>query len=102
MTNPTTEPMQVDEHEIDESLYSRQLYVLGKDAMTKMSKSNVLIIGLKGLGVEIAKNVILAGYSYIHNTHTSPESNQSPFMIQRPLQSATSRRNSSSTNKTLD
>ncbi|KAJ2378217.1 E1 ubiquitin-activating protein, partial [Coemansia sp. RSA 2603] len=47
--------------EIDESLYSRQLYVLGVDAMKKMSASNVLIVGLKGLGCEIAKNVILAG-----------------------------------------
>ncbi|CAI6762582.1 ANM_collapsed_G0032080.mRNA.1.CDS.1 [Saccharomyces cerevisiae] len=47
--------------EIDESLYSRQLYVLGKEAMLKMQTSNVLILGLKGLGVEIAKNVVLAG-----------------------------------------
>lgn len=47
--------------EIDESLYSRQLYVLGKEAMLKMQTSNVLIIGLKGLGIEIAKNVALAG-----------------------------------------
>ncbi|KAJ3070096.1 hypothetical protein HDU98_006858 [Podochytrium sp. JEL0797] len=46
---------------IDEGLYSRQLYVLGKHAMMAMSVSNVLIVGLKGLGVEIAKNVILAG-----------------------------------------
>ena len=47
--------------EIDESLYSRQLYVLGKEAMLKMQLSNVLIIGMKGLGIEIAKNVALAG-----------------------------------------
>jgi len=46
---------------IDESLYSRQLYVLGREAMIRMSQSNVLIIGLRGLGVEIAKNVVLAG-----------------------------------------
>ncbi|RIA93556.1 ubiquitin-activating emzyme E1 [Glomus cerebriforme] len=46
---------------IDEGLYSRQLYVLGHDAMKKMGSSNVLIVGLKGLGVEIAKNVVLAG-----------------------------------------
>ncbi|KAG0265948.1 SPS-sensor component ptr3 [Actinomortierella ambigua] len=46
---------------IDEGLYSRQLYVLGHEAMKKMSTSNVLIIGLKGLGIEIAKNVVLAG-----------------------------------------
>ncbi|KAJ2760191.1 E1 ubiquitin-activating protein, partial [Coemansia sp. BCRC 34490] len=36
-------------------------YVLGIEAMRKMSASNVLIVGLKGLGCEIAKNVILAG-----------------------------------------
>ncbi|GES96720.1 ubiquitin-activating enzyme E1 [Rhizophagus clarus] len=55
--------MEVDKAEraIDEGLYSRQLYVLGHDAMRKMGNSNVLIVGLKGLGVEIAKNVVLAG-----------------------------------------
>jgi len=47
--------------EIDEGLYSRQLYVLGHDAMRKMATSDVLISGLGGLGVEIAKNVILGG-----------------------------------------
>lgn len=53
--------MQIDSPTIDESLYSRQLYVLGKEAMLKMQNANVLVIGLKGLGVEIAKNVALAG-----------------------------------------
>ncbi|CAG8481622.1 2631_t:CDS:10 [Diversispora eburnea] len=53
---PTTE-----QHEIDEGLYSRQLYVLGHEAMRKMGSSNILIVGLKGLGVEIAKNIVLAG-----------------------------------------
>ncbi|XP_059608519.1 ubiquitin-like modifier-activating enzyme 1 [Phlebotomus argentipes] len=47
--------------DIDEGLYSRQLYVLGHDAMRRMAKSDVLISGLGGLGVEIAKNVILGG-----------------------------------------
>lgn len=46
---------------IDEALYSRQLYVLGHEAMKRMGTSNVLIVGLKGLGVEIAKNIALAG-----------------------------------------
>lgn len=58
--------MQVDEsavghNDIDESLYSRQLYVLGHEAMKRMGASHVLIVGLKGLGVEIAKNIALAG-----------------------------------------
>ncbi|XP_019352556.1 ubiquitin-like modifier-activating enzyme 7 isoform X1 [Alligator mississippiensis] len=47
--------------EIDESLYSRQLYVLGHEAMRRLASTSVLVSGMKGLGVEIAKNVILAG-----------------------------------------
>lgn len=46
---------------IDEGLYSRQLYVLGFEAMRRMLNSNVLVIGMRGLGVEVAKNVALAG-----------------------------------------
>ena len=38
---------------IDEALYSRQLYVLGHEAMKRMGSSHVLIVGMKGLGVEI-------------------------------------------------
>ena len=58
--------MQVDSsvvghNDIDESLYSRQLYVLGHEAMKRMGASHVLVVGLKGLGVEIAKNIALAG-----------------------------------------
>lgn len=53
------------EDSIDESLYSRQLYVLGREAMQRMSQSNVLIVGLQGLGLEIAKNVCLAGVKSI-------------------------------------
>ncbi|KAG5859352.1 ubiquitin-activating enzyme [Encephalitozoon hellem] len=51
--------------EIDESLYSRQLYVVGKDAMKKMMSSKVLVMGLDGLGQEIVKNICLAGVSKV-------------------------------------
>lgn len=54
-TKPAGEPS------IDEGLYSRQLYVLGHEAMKRMGLSNILISGMKGLGLEVAKNVILAG-----------------------------------------
>ena len=47
--------------QIDENLYSRQLYVIGVDAMKKLAQASVLVSGLGGLGVEIAKNIILAG-----------------------------------------
>ncbi|BDA45843.1 Ubiquitin-activating enzyme E1 1 [Coccomyxa sp. Obi] len=46
---------------IDEDLHSRQLAVYGRESMRRMAASNVLIVGALGLGVEIAKNVILAG-----------------------------------------
>ncbi len=47
------QPSQSGHHGIDEALYSRQLYVLGHEAMKRMSSSHVLIAGLRGLGVEI-------------------------------------------------
>ncbi|XP_054859377.1 ubiquitin-like modifier-activating enzyme 1 [Eublepharis macularius] len=49
------------EADIDEGLYSRQLYVLGHEAMKRMQNANILVSGLRGLGVEIAKNIILGG-----------------------------------------
>lgn len=38
---------------LDEALYNRQLYVLGYDAMQKMSQARVLVAGLGALGVEV-------------------------------------------------
>ncbi len=46
---------------VDADLYSRQLYVMGHAAMNRMVASNVLLVGLDGAGVELAKNVILMG-----------------------------------------
>lgn len=43
------------------SFWSIYRYVLGHDAMRHMGEANVLICGMKGLGVEVAKNIILAG-----------------------------------------
>ncbi|XP_023231917.1 ubiquitin-like modifier-activating enzyme 1 isoform X2 [Centruroides sculpturatus] len=56
--------------EIDDSLYSRQLYVLGHEAMRRMATSDILISGMNGLGLEISKNVILGGVKSvtIHDT----------------------------------
>jgi len=57
---------------IDEGLYSRQLYVVGHAAMARMANSSVLVVGLKGLGVEIAKNVVLAGVKSVSLYDPSP------------------------------
>ena len=35
--------------------------MLGKEAMKELKNNSILISGINGLGVEIAKNIILAG-----------------------------------------
>ncbi|XP_067159398.1 ubiquitin-like modifier-activating enzyme 7 isoform X3 [Apteryx mantelli] len=45
----------------DEGLYSRQLYVLGRGAMERLAGATVLVVGLRGLGAEVAKALVLAG-----------------------------------------
>uniref|UniRef100_A0A672S7J6 Ubiquitin-like modifier-activating enzyme 6 n=1 Tax=Sinocyclocheilus grahami TaxID=75366 RepID=A0A672S7J6_SINGR len=50
-----------DSMDIDDSLYSRQRYVLGDSAMQQMAQSAVFLSGTGALGVEIAKNIVLAG-----------------------------------------
>lgn len=62
--------MAQDNKQIDESQYSRQIFVLGKKAMQAMQNSNILISGMNGVGVEIAKDVILAGVNSVtvHDT----------------------------------
>lgn len=62
--------MASDSTEIDDSLYSRQRYVLGDLAMQQMAQSSVFLSGMCGLGVEIAKNIVLAGVKAVtlHDT----------------------------------
>ena len=51
----------VEELKIDTNLYSRQIGTFGLETMGKLVKMKCLIIGMRGLGVETAKNLILAG-----------------------------------------
>jgi len=48
-------------------------YVLGHAAMKRMALSNVLVSGMGGLGVEIAKNIVLGGVKSvtIHDQSTA-------------------------------
>lgn len=56
--------------DFDTNLYSRQLYTLGETAMRRLRCAKVLISGIGGVGVEIAKNLILGGIRHvtIHDT----------------------------------
>lgn len=52
---------QTQDVQIDTNLYSRQIGTFGMETMGKLIKLKVLIVGARGLGVETAKNLILAG-----------------------------------------
>lgn len=63
------------EQKIDESLYSRQLYTIGLDAMVNLTNSNVLIsckYSLSGSALEIAKCIVLAGLKNV-SIHTNTD-----------------------------
>ena len=47
------------------NFYSRQIGTFGLKTMKKLSKLNIIILGLRGLGIEIAKNIILSGVNKV-------------------------------------
>ena len=46
---------------IDTNLYSLQIGTIGMETMRKLTHLKIFIIHLRGLGIEIAKNIILSG-----------------------------------------
>lgn len=48
-------------NEINEELYSLQIIMLGMETMNKISKLKILVIGIRGLGIEISKDIIVSG-----------------------------------------
>ena len=46
---------------IDDNLYSRTIFTYGMETMKKLSAMKILIVGMRGLGIETAKNIILNG-----------------------------------------
>ncbi|KAJ4457334.1 putative Ubiquitin-activating enzyme E1 1 [Paratrimastix pyriformis] len=53
-------------------MMDRQVYTFGMEAMAKLSSSAILISGMSGVGVEIAKNVILSGVREVTIHDTQP------------------------------
>ncbi len=47
--------------EVDQNLYSRQLGVYGQAAMALLIQMKVVVVGLRSIGIEAAKNLVLAG-----------------------------------------
>jgi ubiquitin-like 1-activating enzyme E1 A len=57
MTSAAAEELSADEI----ALYDRQLRLWGIEAQNRMRRANILLITMKALGNEIAKNLVLAG-----------------------------------------
>lgn len=53
--------MEIEKADYDHNLYSRQEITYGAETMRKLVKLKVLVVGVTGVGVEVAKNVVLAG-----------------------------------------
>ena len=50
----------------DESLYSRQIAVYGEKANNQLARARVKILGFQGVGLELCKNLVLAGVNLIN------------------------------------
>ncbi|XP_064157391.1 SUMO-activating enzyme subunit 1 [Anguilla rostrata] len=64
--------------------YDRQIRLWGLDAQKRLRGSRVLLIGLKGLGAEVAKNLILAGVkglTLLDHEKVTEESCRAQFLI---------------------
>ena len=59
------------EIKVDDDFNSRTIFTYGMDTMKKLSIMKVLIVGMRGLGVETAKNIILSGAGEVDIYDTS-------------------------------
>ncbi|XP_051536007.1 SUMO-activating enzyme subunit 1-like isoform X2 [Myxocyprinus asiaticus] len=64
--------------------YDRQIRLWGLDAQKRLRASRVLLVGLRGLGAEVAKNLILAGVkglTFLDHQQVTEESRRTQFLI---------------------
>lgn len=64
--------------------YDRQIRLWGLEAQKRLRASRVLLVGLRGLGAEVAKNLILAGVkglTMMDHQQVSPEDTRAQFLV---------------------
>ncbi|XP_016149504.1 SUMO-activating enzyme subunit 1 isoform X1 [Sinocyclocheilus grahami] len=64
--------------------YDRQIRLWGLDAQKRLRGSRVLLVGLRGLGAEVAKNLILAGVkglTLLDHEQVTEKSRRAQFLI---------------------
>jgi len=49
------------EEDVIQDRWSRYIGAMGVEAVKKQSEAKVMLVGLKSLGLEIAKNLVLSG-----------------------------------------
>ena len=59
MTTTTNQSLSADEI----ALYDRQIRLWGAQAQARIRSAHILLVSLRALGTEIAKNLVLAGIS---------------------------------------
>lgn len=72
--------------EDEAALYDRQIRLWGLDAQRRLRASRVLLIGLRGLGAEVAKNIVLSGIkslTLLDHTNVTEEDSCSQFLVSR-------------------
>ena len=72
--------------EEEAKLYDRQIRLWGLDAQKRLRASRVLVAGLKGLGCEVVKNLVLAGINsltMIDHENLTKEDTDSQFLAPR-------------------
>ncbi|XP_050404520.1 SUMO-activating enzyme subunit 1 [Patella vulgata] len=70
--------------EAEAALYDRQIRLWGLDAQKRLRAAKVLLIGIKGLGAEVAKNIVLSGIkslTILDHTQVDEEDKLSQFLI---------------------
>ncbi|XP_075771223.1 SUMO-activating enzyme subunit 1 [Pelodiscus sinensis] len=64
--------------------YDRQIRLWGLEAQRRLRASRVLLVGMKGLGAEVAKNLILAGVkglTMLDHQQVSQEDTRAQFLV---------------------
>ncbi|XP_053329216.1 SUMO-activating enzyme subunit 1 [Spea bombifrons] len=64
--------------------YDRQIRLWGLEAQKRLRTSRVLLVGMRGLGAEVAKNLILSGVkglTVLDHQQVSPEDSRAQFLI---------------------
>ncbi|XP_045164557.2 SUMO-activating enzyme subunit 1-like [Mercenaria mercenaria] len=72
--------------EDEAALYDRQIRLWGLDAQRRLRAARVLLIGVRGLGAEVSKNIVLAGVkslTLLDHTKVTEEDACSNFLVAR-------------------